>query len=50
MSFKEIQKIEKDCFEILEGRVFSPECTEEAVMEYISCHFFLRKLEMFKDE
>lgn len=34
---------------MLHERVFSPSCTEEAVMDYISSHFFKRKLEMFKD-
>lgn len=32
---------------MLHFRVFSPKCTFEGVMNYMSCHFFKRKLEMF---
>lgn len=32
---------------MLHDRVFSSSCTEEAVMDYISSHFFLRKLNMY---
>lgn len=49
MNFKEIQNIEEACFVMLAEKVHSPACTEEAVMDYISSHFFRRKLEMFKD-
>ena len=35
---------------MLEKQLFSPNCTEEVIIQYISSHFFRRKLLMFKDQ
>lgn len=34
---------------MLKHKVFSPFCTEDAVMDFISSHFFLKKLILYKD-
>ena len=34
---------------MLEHTLFSTSCTEEIVLQYLSSHFFRRKLDMWKD-
>mgnify|MGYP001404376193 CR=1 FL=1 len=48
MKLTDIKQIEELAFKMLNSRVFNPSCTEEIVMDYISSHFFNRKIKMFE--
>ncbi len=49
MTFREVYKLEQYCFEMLKNEAFGNQCTENAIKNYIKSHFFLRKLEYFRD-
>ena len=49
MAYKEIDNIYQECINVLEEKVVGTECSTQIVFDYISCHFFIRKLKMYKD-
>lgn len=50
MLFNEVYKIEQSCFDMLAEKMESEtECTQEVIRNFISSHFLLRKLALFRD-
>ena len=49
MVYTELTKIESSCFFLLKKKVFSPECTETDIKNFIVSHFKLKKYYFFKD-
>lgn len=49
MLWREVYKIEQSCFDMIRENLFSSRCNEEVVEEYLTSHFLLRKLELYRD-
>lgn len=49
MTFNQVYKLERSCFDILRTDLFSSSaCTEQSVRNYLISHFLLRKLVFFR--
>lgn len=49
MLYTELTKIEASCLSLLRKKVYSSECTESDLKNYIISHFKLKKYDFFKD-